>query len=166
MTNSTDEVVRTYEEVCKRIMDSLTEAAQEFRGIPVPQASDDYPTIHKRLLQVTATEQELSHIYRKAIQVRNQVETRKVRAEAALEDAKMEAINSPGFTKVNSFDSRPEKEARIRSMTYEYQYSLTQLDILLKDVWYLVRVIESHQKDANNARKDIDTRLRIMSMEY
>ena len=161
-----DQRRKLFEKACKDIMDALEVEVEEMRNFDSPNLRDDYDKIHARLLFLTSTEVGLSHYYRQALAIKHEVEVERDRARNNLEDAKMEVANKPTFRGLTTqYQSRPEIEAKLRSLTYEENYELTQWSQLFTDVQYLLDVVKSYQLDANKQRRDIDTRLKIFSLQ-
>lgn len=152
---------------CKIIADSLEETVSQMKSISEqPKFTDDYDRIHIRMLSVSETEMELSYLYRKSIEIKNEVDTNYARAEENLKDAQMEAVNKPTFRNPNAYSSRPETEGKLRSLTFEETYEVYQWNQLKVDVNYLVELVKSHQMDASKQRRDIDTRLKIKGFQF
>lgn len=149
-----------------KLFEELEKSVEEFQTFKTPHLKDDFDTIHARMLFVTATERELSVLYRDSLKIKKQVDLTKARARSILEDAKMEAYDRPTFKKAHTFESRPEVELKLRSMTIEEAHALEEWERLSTDVEYLVETIRSYQFDAMKERKDIDTRLKIFSLKY
>ena len=78
----------------------------------------------------------------------------------------MEAAERPTFKSITSFDSRPIVEARLRSLSIEHEYNVVSWENTLRDVLYAQDVVYSFQQDAQKERRDIDTRLKILGMQY
>lgn len=163
----TEERKKLIEAACKKIFDELEESVTHLKDLGTPQISDDYDKIHAKLLTVTQIESELGYFYRSVIAVKHEVDVSKARAKARLEDAAMEATQKPSFKNpLASYSTRPETDAKLRSLTIEETYDLRVWEILSMDVQYLLQVVQSYQQDANRQRRDIDTRLKILSLRF
>ena len=111
-------------------------------------------------------EKDFSHLYRRAAELRHEVEVSRARAKEFLEDAKMEVVNKANFKNpANAYQSKAETDGKIRSLTFEAQYDLRNWEELYIDMQYLIDVIRSMQNDAYKQRRDIDTRLKIFSLQ-
>lgn len=162
----TQELKSKIEAASKLLFDELEDTVQQVREFKTPSIKDDYDKLHVQLLFYTETEMELSYLYRKALQLKNQVDTHLSRARDILEDAKMVALEDKGFKIPNTYSSRVETEAKLRSKTFEETHEVRIWERLISDVQYLVEVIKSYQMDAFKRRKDIDTRLKIISLQF
>ena len=151
---------------CESILNSVQGTVKDFFEFPQAHPGDDFVVIHQRMLFMTSVERDLSHIYRQARDLRRQVELTLSQLKSDLEDAKMEAVRQPTFKSLTSFDSRPVVDARLRSMTIELTHAVTQWEQLLKNVLYVQDVVYSHQQDASKERRDIDTRMKILQMQF
>lgn len=166
MTQSVDERRQLIETACKQLFVDLEDSVEQFKHYENAQVSDDYDSIHRRLLFMTAVERDLSYLYRQATALRHQVEVSRDRAKDLLEDAKMEAVQKPTFKNPTTYSSRPETEGKLRSLTFEEHYDVAIWEKLYKQTQYLVDVVRSYQQDANKERRDIDTRLKILSLKF
>lgn len=152
------------EKACIQFLSELDDAVKDFINMESAHSGDDLTKIYNRMLFITSTERELSYIYRKAKELKRQVEINLSNAKEILDDAKARAIGSPNFKSLNSYESRPEVEAKIRSMTIEETHEVLVWERLLKDAQHVLDILYSHQQDAIKERRDIDTRIKIVSM--
>lgn len=153
------------ERACKLIFDEMEDSIHQLRSMDSAQVRDDFTKIHSRLLFLTAVENDFSHLLRKAMEIKHEVETSMYRAKDTLEDAKMEQTQKPSFKSPNSYVSRPETEGKLRSLTFEETYEVSTWEKLNRDVQFLVDTIRSYQQDANRERRTIDTRMKILSLQ-
>lgn len=162
-----EEKAKLVEKACKQLINELSDAMESLDGLPDQKTHDEYDTIHVRLILVSKVETELSRIYAQSAALNWDVEVNKLRAKAAVEDKAVEVMDKPTFkSPTSSFMSRPEIETKVRSMSVEEVYELRVWEKLQKDVYYLQDVIRTYQQQANRARRDIDTRLKILQMKY
>ena len=153
-------------QACKKLLDEVEGTTKDFMEMGQPLASDGFDTIHTRLLFLTSVERDLSYLYRQVRDLRRQTEISLSQAKSDLADAKMEAAERPTFNSITSFDSRPIVEARLRSLSIEHEYNVVSWENTLRDVLYAQDVVYSFQQDAQKERRDIDTRLKILGMQY
>lgn len=147
-----------------QLMDELEDTVKDFKARDRPQVGDDYVKMHSRLIFVTQVEGEIAHLYRLALKVKNEVEVSHHRATSNLQDKEAEVLSRPTFKSINGFMSRPEVEAKIRSIAIEEVYHVRIWEKLKLDVNYLLDVIRSYQQEASRERRDIDTRLRLLGL--
>ena len=165
MTQSIVERKSLIETACKKIYDDLEATVKDFSELHNPQVADDYDKIHDRLLFLSATERDLNGLLRIANQFKRQVDITFLDLRNQLEDAKMEAIQKRSFATMGaSFESKEEKVAKLRSLTIEESHDLEQWEVLRVEVNYLIDLIGSHQREANRERRDIDTRIKLLSL--
>ena len=154
------------EKASKKVFDELVDIQTQLKNFEPPKLNDDYDKIHMQMLFLTSTELELSYVYRAALDIKHEIEVSRARAKSVLDDAQMEAVNKPTFKTPHSYSSRPETEGKLRSLTFEQTYEVTHWDRLMTDAQYLLDVIKSYQMDVNKQRRDVDTRLKILSFKF
>lgn len=155
------------EAICRDLVDQVANAMETLQKLPIQKIDDDFDVIHQRLIIVSSTETELARIYADAIAVVREVEKARAAAKANVEDKQVEVIDRPTFkSPTAAYMSRPEIETKMRSLSVEEIHELRVWERLYKDVTYLQDIVRTYQQEANRARRDIDTRLKILQMKY
>lgn len=154
------------ETACKKLFDEIEDTVKQFKDRGGVSPQDDFDKIHIRTLFITQVESELSYLQRSLLTIRHEVEVAQARAKAALEDKESEVMSRPTFKNPMGYMSRPELEAKMRSMTIEATADKRIWDLLMIDVNYLQEVLKSYQQEAYRERRDIDTRLKILGMRF
>lgn len=167
MRSTAEERSLLVQKACKQLVDDLSDVMETLHALPTQSREDEYDTIHVRLLSISKVESELSRIYADSAKLHLEVEVNFLRAKATVDDKAVEVMDRPTFKNPTSaFMSRPEIETKVRSLSVEEIYELRVWEKLKKDVYYLQDVIRTYQQEANRARRDIDTRLKILQMKY
>ena len=166
MSQDSDSRRKLITAAASKIMDEALKSIQDFQEFETPKLRDDYDKLHARMLFMSDLEKDFSHLYRRATELRHEVEVSRARAKEFLEDAKMEVVNKANFKNpANAYQSKAETDGKIRALTFEAQYELRNWEELYIDMQYLIDVMRSMQNDAYKQRRDIDTRLKIFSLQ-
>lgn len=144
------------------LFNQLEDSVTHLTSYPPPQITEDFESLHKRLLSVSGIESEVSTHYRNVLKVKHEVDVSKERANAALADAEMEATSTSSFKNpLTNFTTRPEVDAKLRALTIEETHEVRTWKTLSLDVQYLLDVVRSYQLDLSRQRRDIETRLKL-----
>lgn len=163
----TQEKLHLLENYAKRCFDDIESCVTDFKELAQPQVQDDYDTLHRRLLRVAEIDLSLASVFEDVSGLRTMVDKLLLSARADLQDAETEAISKPQFKNpLSPYMSRPEVEAKLRSMTLSPLMEVRTWETLLADVKNLDDVLRSYQRQVSSARRDIDARLKILSMRY
>lgn len=167
MSQSSEERRELILKACKYVMDEVEEVVTEMRGLAQPLPADGYDEIHLRLLALGTIESELSYLYVKTLKIQHEVELTKLQVKDNLYDARMEAVQKPTFKGLSGeYRTGEETKAKLRSLTYEYEYDYSIWERLSLEVKYLIDTIRTYQQDANKHRRDADLRVKILSMKF
>lgn len=148
------------------LLDEIKDTVKQFSALGTPQISDDYESIHQRLLYITALEADLGHLYRQSLEILNEVVNSKDDSEEILEDSKMAQSQKPSFKNPTAYMSRPEYELKLRSLTIEEVHGFKTWKTLVNNSYYIRDIISSYQRDADRERRVVDTRLKILGTYY
>lgn len=165
MTDS-NERKKLIDQAHKLLLDDVKDTVKQFSALGTPQISDDYGSIHQRLLYITALESDLGHLYRQSLEILNEVVNSRDDCEEILEDSKMTQSQKPSFKNPTAYMSRPEYELKLRSLTIEEVHGLKTWKTLATNSYYIRDIIMSYQKDADRERRVVDTRLKILGTYY
>lgn len=155
------------ESYAKKCFDDIEDNVKDLRAMSKPQIVDDYDTIHMRLLRISEIESSLAHVFENVSNVKSMVDVLLHRARVDLEDAQAEVLQKPQFRNPTSnFMSRPEVEAKLRSYTVSELHALRVWEEVAIDIKRLVDVLRNYQQEASKAKREIDTRLKILSMRF
>lgn len=155
------------EKYAKQCFDDIEDNVKDLRSLARPQVSDDYDTIHQRLLRLSEIESSLAHVFENVSKVKSKVDVLQHQARVDLEDAQSEVLQRPQFrSPTSNYMSRPEVEAKLRSHTVSELHTLRVWDEVAIDIKRLVDVLRNYQQEASKAKREIDTRLKILSMRF
>lgn len=164
--NDPDSLRGGVEKALKLIADKMEIAVTELKEFASPQLRDDFDKLHAQLLFYSAIERDLSQCQRDVLLVKSNVDVHLARAKSSLEDAKMEEVGKSSFRSLTpSFQSRSETDGKLRALTFEEVFEVTKWEEIRLATQYLLDVVRTYQLDANKYRRDIETRLKIISLQ-
>lgn len=155
------------EKAAKQCFEAIEDNINDLRALGTQSIHEDYDSLHKRLISISSIETNLARVFEGLAKLKFQVDALKARAKAELEDKEMESMEKPQFKNaLSTYTTRPEVEAKLRSLAIREVRELRVWSELSLEVNMLSEILRNYQQDAQRARRDIDTRLKILSMRF
>jgi hypothetical protein len=147
-----------------RLLDWLKECAQLRAQVLKPDLADGVRDIHKQLLTARrALDRMETHVAR-LLRLRNRTRQAMLAAKWALEEAEDKAYDSRKLT-FGDFTTGREKEAWVSTRTVVEKMNLHKATLLDEEVGAALEEVRVYHRGVDGARRDAETRLRILTFE-
>jgi hypothetical protein len=147
------------------LLEGVSEAANLPAALGPPNRAETPTDLHERLLVTRAAMTRVSELAGELTLLTGKVKAALVEARGSLEDAEGEIVTArrPAFT--TEYNSAREKDARLGAGTLDHRRKVRQAEKLLAEVEAALYYSRDRHRELDRAVRDIDTRLRIITIE-
>lgn len=149
----------------EKLIAYVTEAYELRDAIRAGEPGETLEGLHSALVIARQSIDRLERIVVDLVRIRNRAQNHLALSKEAFEDAVDIAIGKPTPGRLDEYATGREKQAEWHLAAMAELFALRRAERLSRDVDTAVEVAKTIHRGADNARRDLDTRIRLVGLE-